>query len=126
MVPSAKHLGKICRFHEKTTENKSHAKHRFRFPRILTVKNRTNSKSEEPIRFAIKFTTKAVKTPYLYANSIKSYERKTVCSVFNTFLCLGQSPKRQVLPIWFLRSYRSPELGDGFRLQTFLKKLFFP
>ena len=38
------------------------------------MKNGTDPKSEKPIRSAIKFATKALKTPYLYVNSIKSYE----------------------------------------------------
>ena len=58
----------------------------FRFPRVLTVKNGTNFKSEEPIRFAIKSATTAVKTLDLYVNPLKSYKRKTVCSIFHLFL----------------------------------------
>ena len=38
------------------------------------MKNGTDQKSEKPIRSAIKFATKALKSPYLYVNSIKSYE----------------------------------------------------
>ena len=58
----------------------------FCFARVLAVKNGTDPKSEMPIRSAIKFAPKAVKAPYMYANSIKSYERKTFCFVFHTFL----------------------------------------
>ena len=36
----------------------------------------TDPKSETPIRSAIKFATKAVKTPYLYVESSKSYEHQ--------------------------------------------------
>ena len=43
----------------------------FRFARVLAVKDETDPKSEMPIRSAIKFGPKAVKKPYLYANSIK-------------------------------------------------------
>ena len=50
----------------------------FRFPRILTMENETDLKSEKPIRSTIKFATKAVKTLYLYVNSIASYKQKSV------------------------------------------------
>ena len=46
----------------------------FRFPRVLTKENGTDPKSDTPIRSAIKFATKALKTPYLYVKSSKSYE----------------------------------------------------
>ena len=55
----------------------------FRFPRVLTMENGTDPKSEKSIRSDIKFATKAVKTPYLYVNSIKSYGRKTVYFIFH-------------------------------------------
>ena len=74
----------------------SHTKFTFRFSRVLTMENRTDSKSETSIRSAIKFATKAVKTPYLYANSIKSYEQKTVCSIFRSVISETSSPTDMV------------------------------
>ena len=71
----------------------------FRFPRVLTMENGTDPKSEKPIRSAIKFATKAVKTLYLYVNYTENYERKTVCTISHAFQCNLISPKRHVLPI---------------------------
>ena len=38
------------------------------------MENGTDPKSETPIRSTIKFATKALKIPYLYVKSSKSYE----------------------------------------------------
>ena len=76
MVLGHKHFWKGHSYHEKVTENESHAKHTFRFPRVLAMKNETDPKSEKPIRFAIKFSTKAVNTPYMYVKTSKSYKHQ--------------------------------------------------
>ena len=88
------------------------------FHAFLAVKNGTDPKPEKPIRSAIKFATKALKIPYLYVNYSESYEQKTVYSIFHSFLC----DERQVLPIWCLRSFCSPEIGDGSYSKIFGKK----
>ena len=85
----------------------------FRFPRVLTMKNGTDPKSETPIRSAIKFATKAVKTPYLYVNSIKSYGRKTVYFIFH-----GQNTSKTEREFGITLVF-----GDFFMKKTTLSKI---
>ena len=40
------------------------------------MENGTDPKSDTPIRSAIEFAAKALKTPYLYVKSSKSYEHQ--------------------------------------------------
>ena len=96
----------------------------FRFPRIWTMENETDPKSKMPIRSAIKFATKAVKTLYLYVNYTENYERNTVCSVSHAFECNLIAPKQNELPTWCLRSFCGPKIKECFRPQTFLEKSF--
>ena len=51
------------------------------------MENGTDPKSETSIRSAIKFATKALKTPYLYVESCKSYEHQ------HTFRPFGSEKK---------------------------------
>ena len=62
----------------------------FRFSRVLTMENGTDPKSETSIRSAIKFATKALKIPYLYVNSSKSYEHE------HTFRPFGSEKKKMM------------------------------